>query len=215
MERLTGRLRAGSADPELFGGLVTATRYCGLLEASVAADRHARRLDPAARTSVAYTHWLRGEYELAIERESQSPPYMRFYALVEMGRMEAALSGFREIAQPVGGRVTAVYMGAIESNSDGVREGARKLVEEGFRDPEGLFFAARALARVGASDEALALLEQVVHGYFVPEVLEKDAWFAPLRTDPRMRALIEAARARHLAAAEAYRAAGGPQLLGV
>jgi TolB-like protein/tetratricopeptide (TPR) repeat protein len=215
MERLIARLRAGSADPELFGGLVTATRYCGLLEGSVAADRHARRLDPTARTSVSYTHWLRGEYELAIARESQSPPYMRFYALVEMGRMEEALSGFHEIAQPVGGRVTSVYMGALESNADGVREGARRLVEEGFRDPEGLFFAARALARARADDEALALLDQVVHGYFVPDVLERDAWFAPLRADPRMRALIEAARARHEAAARAYRDAGGPQLLGV
>ena len=215
MQRLITRLRAGSADPELYGGLVTATRYCGLLEASVAADRHARRLDPATRNSVAYTHWLRGEYELAIEREGQSPPYMRYYAMVEMGRTEEALSAFREAEVPAGGRITAVYIDALEGDVEGVREGARRLVEEGFRDPEGLFFAARALAKVGAREEALALLDQVVHAYFVPDVLERDAWFAPLRSDARMQALIRAARERHDAAAAAYREAGGPQLLGV
>jgi TolB-like protein len=215
MQRLIARLRAGSADPELFGGLVTATRYCGLLEASIAADRHARRLDPAARTSISYTHWLRGEYELAIERDSQSPQYMRFYAMVEMGRTEEALSLLQEITLPVGGRVTGVYVDALKENADGVREGVRRLIEEGFRDPEGLYFAARALAHVRADDEALALLDQVVSGYFVPDVLERDAWFAPLRAHPRMRALVETARASRTAAAAAYQAAGGPQLLGV
>ena len=215
MQRLITRLRAGSADPELYGGLVTATRYCGLLDASVAADRHARRLDPAARNSVPYTHWLRGEYDLAIERESQSPPYMRYYALVEMGRTEEARSLLRGTTLPVGGRVTAVYVEALEGNAEGVREGARRLIAEGFRDPEGLFFAARALAKVGAREESLALLDQIVHGYFVPDVLERDAWFAPLRADPRLRGLVEVARAGHEAAARAYRDAGGPQLLGV
>jgi TolB-like protein/tetratricopeptide (TPR) repeat protein len=215
MQRLITRLRAGSADPELFGGLVTATRYCGLLEASVAADRHARRLDPAARTSISYTHWLRGEYELAIERDSQSPQYMRFYAMVEMGRTEEALSLLDEMTLPVGGRVTGVYVDALKGNADGVREGVRRLVEEGFRDPEGLSFAARALAHVRADDEALALLDQVFHGYFTADTLESDPWWAGLRDDPRLRANIDTARAGRLAASRAYQEAGGPQLLGV
>jgi TolB-like protein/tetratricopeptide (TPR) repeat protein len=215
IQRLIARARAGSADPELFGGLVTATRYCGLLDASLAADRHARRLDPGARTSVAYTHWLRGEYELSIERETTSPPYMRYYALAELGRIEEAVAGFREVAQIVNGPAIAAYGQALEGRHEGVRDGVRKLVTDGFRDPEGLFFASRALARIGAADEALALLEQVTHGYFIADTLEKDAWFAPLRGDPRMRAIVDATRARHAVAAAAYREAGGPQLLGV
>ena len=40
-----------------------ACRFCGLLNASVAADRRAKELDPAARTSVSYTYWMRAEYE--------------------------------------------------------------------------------------------------------------------------------------------------------
>jgi TolB-like protein/tetratricopeptide (TPR) repeat protein/predicted Ser/Thr protein kinase len=217
MRRLIGRARAGTADPELFGGLVTATRYCGLLEASVAADRHARRLDPAARTSVSYTHWLRGEYELAFEREMQAPPWMKPYSLAEMGRTEEAVVAFAEIAAALrsGGAAVTAYRHALEGNAAGVREGMSRMMAEGFRDPEGLFFAARALARVGAREESLALLDQLGHGYFVPDVLARDAWLAPLRTDPRMQALIDAARERKTAAEAAYREAGGPQLLGV
>jgi eukaryotic-like serine/threonine-protein kinase len=216
MRRLIERARGGTADPELFGGLVTATRYCGLLDASIAADRHARRLDPAVKTSVAYTHWMRGEYQLAVDRETQNPPYMKAYALAEMGRTAEATAGFREIEaamRPAGSSITS-YLHALQGNAAGAREGMSRLVADGFRDPEGLFFAARALAKVGAADEALALLDQVVHGYFVPDVLERDAWFAPLRSDPRMQQRIRAARERHEAAAAAYREAGGPQLLG-
>jgi hypothetical protein len=40
MVRLVSRARA--ADPELMAGLVTTCRYCGLLEASVAAHARAR-----------------------------------------------------------------------------------------------------------------------------------------------------------------------------
>jgi TolB-like protein/tetratricopeptide (TPR) repeat protein len=216
MRRLIGRALAGTADPELFGGLVAATRYCGLLDASIAADRHARRLDPAARTSVAYTHWLRGEYELAVERETQSPPYMKAYALAELGRVDEAIARFRDIEaamRPAGSAVTA-YRHALEGNAAGAREGMKRLVADGFRDPEGLFFAARALAKIGDAGEALALLGQVVHGYFVPDVLERDAWCAALRGHPRMQALVRSARARHEAARAAYLEAGGPQLLG-
>ena len=46
MVRLLGRMRSQAADPEFFAGLVIACRFCGLLDASLAADRHARRLDP-------------------------------------------------------------------------------------------------------------------------------------------------------------------------
>ena len=123
-----------------------------------------------------------------------------------MGRTEEALSLLHDMTLPVGGRVTGVYVGALKGNADGVREGVRRLVEEGFRDPEGLFYASRALARVGAGEEALALLEQVAHGYFVADALENDAWYASLRGDPRLVAIIAGARSRRAAT----RASGVP-----
>ena len=68
--RLLGRMRSQAADPELFAGLVIACRFCGLLDASLAADRHARRLDPSIRTSVVYTHFMRGDWERAIAADA-------------------------------------------------------------------------------------------------------------------------------------------------
>jgi tetratricopeptide (TPR) repeat protein len=50
-------------DPELYAGLVLSCRYGGLLEASLAADEIAHRLDPTMPTSVVYTYLARGEYE--------------------------------------------------------------------------------------------------------------------------------------------------------
>jgi hypothetical protein len=38
--------RAHAADPELLAGLVSACRYCGLLDASFAAHDRARELEP-------------------------------------------------------------------------------------------------------------------------------------------------------------------------
>ena len=46
MLRLLEQAKKRRADPELFAGLVHACRYCGLLEASLAAHEHAQRLDP-------------------------------------------------------------------------------------------------------------------------------------------------------------------------
>ena len=49
MVRLLGRVKTGSAEPELYAALVHACRYCGLLEASVAAHERALRLDPRSK----------------------------------------------------------------------------------------------------------------------------------------------------------------------
>src|SRR5262245_27076303 len=46
MVRLLDRVRARPGDAELFAALVLACRFCGLYDASVAADRRARRLEP-------------------------------------------------------------------------------------------------------------------------------------------------------------------------
>jgi TolB-like protein len=60
--RLLGRVDVSSNDPELFVGLTQICRYCGLLEASLAAHEQATRLDPQVRTGVAHTHFMLGNY---------------------------------------------------------------------------------------------------------------------------------------------------------
>ena len=66
MARLLERAQSRPADPDLFAGLVLACRYCGLLQASIAADREARRLDPGIRTSVMWTYFMLGDWQRAI-----------------------------------------------------------------------------------------------------------------------------------------------------
>ena len=62
MVRLLRRARERSADPELFAGLSHACRYCGLLQASLAAAEQARRLDPKIRISAGHTCFMLGDY---------------------------------------------------------------------------------------------------------------------------------------------------------
>ncbi len=76
MLRLLTRAHARGNDPELFAGLVTTCRYCGLLDASVAAFERAQHLDPAVRTSVAYTFYVRGEYRPG-DRDRHRQPCVR------------------------------------------------------------------------------------------------------------------------------------------
>ena len=73
MVRLVSRAR--TADPELMAGLVTACRYCGLLDASVAAHQRARALDRKIPTSVMHTWFMQGDWErLAALRDANAPP---------------------------------------------------------------------------------------------------------------------------------------------
>src|SRR5262249_28281990 len=60
MVRLVERAQE-AVDPELFAGLVSACRYCGLLDASAAAHARALELEPKIATSVAHTWFLQGD----------------------------------------------------------------------------------------------------------------------------------------------------------
>ena len=91
MVRLLGLARATRNDPEIFAGLVHACRYCGLLEASEAAHREARRLDPHISTSVVYTWWARGDMERVIAETSDAGDFeLRTMALEALGRQDEA-----------------------------------------------------------------------------------------------------------------------------
>ena len=104
MARLLGRVRSQAADPELFAGLVMACRFCGLLDASLAADRHARRLDPTIRTSVMYTHFMRGDWERAIATDADDLRWVTNWTLPMLGRSDEAIAHYRRIEQQHGCR---------------------------------------------------------------------------------------------------------------
>jgi len=69
MLRLLDLARRHRADPEIFAGLVHACRYCGILDASIAAYEKAYRLDPNIRTSVSHSYWQSGQIDRAVETE--------------------------------------------------------------------------------------------------------------------------------------------------
>src|ERR1035437_7787076 len=92
MVRLLGQGERHPNDPELFGGLVQACRYCGLLDESVRAHHRARRLDPKIVTSVSHTFFLLGDYERTLEWYSEGfRYYLDLAALAAAGREAEAV----------------------------------------------------------------------------------------------------------------------------
>ncbi len=219
LTRLLTRARARPDDPELFAGLVTALRFGGLLDASLEADRRARALDPGIRTSVTYTHLARRDFERALRYEDQDVPWVRFYALPQLGRAAEALELLREAEPLATTGVQRTMLGTIRAGLEGrgqdVERGLEALRASGFHDPEGLYLAGRHAALVRRDALALATLEHAVErGFSVPQALAADPWLDALRPEPRFQRLLEAALEGRRAARAAYREAGGPLLLG-
>lgn len=217
--RLLRLAKTGVADPDLYAGLVVACRFCGLLEASLAADRRARRIDPGVRTSVHYTHWMLGNYERTVLSDLEEIQSLRYAALWMLGRQEEAFEGVRRL-EPQWQTGERWYLkslrAAFEENRDECVEGTRQLLEGGFHDPEGILFCARNLARVQERDFALQLLGQTVDGGFYCSLpLVQDPWFDSVRADPGFIRILHRAEEKSREAAAAFGRAGGERLLGI
>jgi serine/threonine protein kinase len=220
MLRLLRMVETRAAVPDLYAGLVIACRFCGLLEASLAADQRARRIDPGVRTSVAYTHWMMGDYEQAVLTDMEDIQALRHGALWMLGRQEEARAGVRRLETHWPGGADLWYLRAqrmaFEGDREGCAEALRMLLQSGFHDPEGLYFCLRNASHVGAKALALDMLEQVVEaGFHCPTPLVRDPWLDPIRTEPGFVRSLRRAEERHAAALRAFTAAGGERLLGV
>lgn len=220
MVRLLNRLRHAPSEPELFAGLVHACRYCGLLDASVAAFERAQRLDPAVVTSVAQTFLLRGEWERALAVDRSEPSIARPSALYQMGRIDEALALLRPYANrnlhPQLQTALNIMISAFESRWEDVIGHVRAIIASGFNDPEGYFHWAGALGIAGDRDGALEMLERAVEGGFYPaSALVTFPNLDPLRTTSDFRHIVRRAEERQREALDAFRAADGPQLLGL
>jgi TolB-like protein/Flp pilus assembly protein TadD len=219
MVRLIERAQRSTADPELFAALVVSCRFCGLLEASLAADRRARQLDPGIRTSVTYTHWAMGDYENAIFYDDDDIHYVRHYSLMSLGRTDeaiAALQGLEESRPPgLEYHLAVASRASLQGRRDECLAAIQLVLDSRFHDPEGLFFLAEAAARVGDGDVVLELLERVVRsGFLCAETMERDPCFTPWREHPRFVSILGLAWEGHRAAVNAYMAARGPSVLG-
>ena len=98
IQGLLERVRMATSEPELFAGLVHTCRYCGLLDASIAACERARSLDPAVVTSVAQTFFLQGRWDQAIAADRSDPPFTTAVSLVQLGRVSEGLQLLRTAA---------------------------------------------------------------------------------------------------------------------
>ncbi len=218
LKRLLTRAAPGSSDPEIYTGLVHALRYCGFLEASVAADKGARRLDPGVRTSVGFTYFMLGEHEKAISSETGLVQFPRLFALVALGRLPEALAGYREAVERVDGvgqLLCQTQIAALEGDHDLCRKLLAQSREVSFRDPEGRYLLGRTYAFIREEGPALEILGDVVDtGFFCVPAFVKDPWLDPVRAAPRFAEIVRRAEALQREAAAVYSESRGERLLG-
>lgn len=217
MVRLLRRARDRRSDPLLFAGLAHASRYCGLLQASLAAWEHAVRLDPKVPTSVAHTFFMRGDYAKTIEHTAESIPYTRNLALVMLGRTEEARASLETLVDTLQGRM-AHYTNALRHSICGEREQsiAAILRQIDIPDPEGRYYVARHLVHEGEIDRGLDMLSRVVDdGFFCLPALARDPWLDPVRPLSAFVEIVRRAEARHRRAIISFLSAEGDRVLGV
>ena len=216
MARLLSRVQTTS-DPEIFTGLVIACRFCGLLDASLAADRQARRLDPRVRTSVMYTHFMLGDWERAIASDTDTLKWVTNWTSPMLGRQDEAIASYREFeSRPLPGTIRDL-MRACRLVLEGNKEESYKIAQGFFYkhfDPEGLYFTARVLARVGEPEVSLDLLERVIeNGFCCSSVMLRDPWMDAIRGRSRFAEVVRRADARTREAQEEFLRLNGDRLL--
>ena len=220
--RLLKRLRTRTNDPDLFAGLVHACRYVGLLDASVAAYHRATRLDPSIATTAAHTFLMLGQYQRAIDIDSDHVPYISMVAHLSLGQPEqtAALverSRAAAVDTPALTLMLDMFAAALTRRHTEGREAIDRLVAfPAFSDPEGWYYWSLASAQMQAQDFAFELLERAVSsGFHCPRALETSPLLDDLRGSPRFARVLGIAREGHDAAAIAFTKADGHRLLGL
>jgi TolB-like protein len=218
MTRLLRQASRRSTDPEVFAGLVYACRYCGLLRPSLRADQRARLLDPAIKTSVIHTLWMLRDYDGVVAGRHEGAIVIAS-SLVALGRVAEALE-FMAAAEkkvpPMVRRIMGAVRAVLEDRPVDAIAAIQAIVASGFRDAEGLYYLARHLARAGAAEECVGVLQRATSaGFLCYPLFASDEWLDPARHLPEFTAVLERAKHEHDLAVEAFAAAGGDQILGI
>jgi serine/threonine protein kinase/tetratricopeptide (TPR) repeat protein len=222
--RLLGEAGRHGNDPELFAGLVHASRYCGLFEQSIAAHEEGRRLDPNVPTSLEQTLLMAGELERLMTMEKRNvaggDEVIRVIALGMAGRRDEARQGLSKLldASPVPAfRSWVTYLAAwidrraADMNLTAVQLHGLKIMD----DPEAMFQEGWMLCDVGDYERGMVQLRRAIDkGYCVTPTLTARPQFDALRDDPAFRALLAQAEDERRQALAAFQEAGGERLLG-
>ena len=217
MVRLLGLAQAAPSTPELYAALVQVCRFCGQLEASVAAAERARGLDPQISTSVNHTYWQLGDTERAFAARSDGTFMLDAFVLAKWGRHAEAIALLREREEHLPStsrKYSESYRALLEGN-----EGCRALLEQAIAawpDPEGRYYLATYLGRLGDTDRALRELNRCLDdGFILYRLLSSDPELDAVRGEPAFAALRERAAARYRDACLAFADAGGQRLFGL
>jgi tetratricopeptide (TPR) repeat protein len=209
--------RARSADPELFAGLVSALRYCGLLDASLAADAQARRLEPRIRTSVVHTWFLKADHTHVAANRLEDNPYVGALSWAALGRGAEAVALLKELEGRTQTRIREFMAAAralLEGNAAESVAAIERLIGSDFGDPEGLFYLTRHLAHLRRTERALELFHRVVRGgFFCYPAMANDPWLDRLRQHAEFKKLLRQAEAQHRDAAATFAAMRGNAVL--
>lgn len=218
MLRLLAGAKQHPSDPELLAGLVHALRYCGLLDASVAAYEKAVRLDPNVTTSVSQTFWMLGDIHRAVETETQGDRMMGMLAALRNDQTAPVLAQLKRRSANVSGAVAVnnrAFIAVLEEDTEAFADPYDALVGS-TRDPENLYYMSLMAARLGDSERCLSALERAVGGgWFCAQTIADEVWLKRMRDEPRFAAVVAEAEAGSLRAATAFRDAGGYRLLGL
>jgi tetratricopeptide (TPR) repeat protein len=220
MIRLLEWTKKRSADPQVFAGLVHACRYCGLLEASVAAHEQAQRLDPHVPTSVLHTFWAMGEYARGLEVAKGTTDSVTALFFLSMGRKEEAIATLRMDEERFVHTNLRLITGALLALAEGNREKCVRTAEQlaalKTPDPERRFYTAVILAAVGETATALSVLNRALdEGFACFPALARTPWLDSLRAEPLFMAMLHKVEQRHRDAFAAFLQAGGDQVVGI
>jgi hypothetical protein len=204
----------------VFVGLVHACRYCGLLDASVAAHEHAKRLDPAIRTSIAFTYLAAGDWAKALGVENNDI-HTEVMSFAMQGRTEEAIAACKGRLARETLPVFQLYGQALLADLEGDRARSLRLMDRAeqagttFPDLEGGLVLGRLWARLGRTEEAILLVERSGQGYYCVRAYTHDPWLDPVRAQPAFQAVLRSVEARHREARAVFLAEDGDAILGV
>jgi DNA-binding winged helix-turn-helix (wHTH) protein len=189
MVRLAGRLTRRGEDPETLAGLVQVLRCSGLLSDSVRAHERAIALDPTVKTSVAHTHFLKGEFSRVFETyNSGAGYYLDAAAWAALGAVDRAVDLLRtRLSRSQPGPSMLSLMASLLAVLENRGEDAIALMERKdiIREPEGLFYLARHYGMLNAAGPAIPMVRRArLGGFWSSATLELDPAFAGIRNGP-------------------------------